>query len=65
LRPVERLDLRFLIDAQHDSSIRRVEVKPDDIGDLFLEHGVVRDLEAFRDMRLETRFRPNPTDARR
>ena len=34
LGPVERLDLGLFIDAEHDRAIRRVEVEPDDIGDL-------------------------------
>lgn len=40
LRAIERLDSRFLIDAQHDGPVRRVEVKPDDIVDLFLEQAI-------------------------
>lgn len=41
LRPVQRLDLGFLVDAQHDRTVRRVEVEPHDLGDLGLEHRVV------------------------
>ena len=65
LRPIERLDLGLLIDAEHNSPIRRVEVEPDDVGDLLLKHRVVRDLEPLHDMRLQPGIRPYPPDARR
>ncbi|ODM41368.1 hypothetical protein A9O63_06390 [Cereibacter johrii] len=51
LGPVERLDLRFLVDAEHNRPVRRIEVEPHDLGDLLLEHRVVRDLEPLHDMR--------------
>ena len=59
LGAVERLDLGLLIDTEHHGAVRRVEVEPDDIGDLLLEHRIVRDLEALRDMRLEASFCPD------
>jgi hypothetical protein len=31
---VQRLDLGLLIDAQHDGTLRRIEIQPDDIADL-------------------------------
>jgi len=31
LRPIQRLDLGFLIDAEHDRAVRRIEVETDDI----------------------------------
>jgi hypothetical protein len=34
LGTIQRLDLRFLIDAEHQRAIRRVEVKADDVADL-------------------------------
>jgi hypothetical protein len=40
--------LRLFVNAKHDCPLRRVEVKPHDIGDLSLEHRVVRDLEPMR-----------------
>jgi hypothetical protein len=33
-RPVERLDLRLLIDAEHDRRLGRVEVEPNDVAHL-------------------------------
>lgn len=65
LGPVERLDLRLLVDAEHHRPVRRIEVEADDLGDLLLEHRVVRHLETFCQVRLETGFRPNAADARR
>ena len=58
LGPVKRLNLRLLINAKHDSPLRRIEVKSDDIGDFLLEHRVVRHLEPARQVRLETGFCP-------
>jgi len=37
LRPVQRLDLRLLVGAEHQSLVRRVEVEPDDVPDLLDE----------------------------
>jgi hypothetical protein len=34
LSPVQRLDLRLLIDAEHDRVLGRVQIQPDYIGDL-------------------------------
>jgi hypothetical protein len=56
--PVQRLDLRLLVDAEHYRPVWRVEVEPDNLGDLRLEHRVVRDLEPLHDMRLQPRIRP-------
>ena len=53
LRAVERLDLAFLVDAQHQRPVRRVHVEPDDVGDLLLELRVVGELEAAHQMRLQ------------
>ena len=59
LRPIKRLNLGFLIDTEHNSAIRRVEVEADDLGDLLLEHRVVRYLEAPHDMRLQPGIGPD------
>jgi hypothetical protein len=42
LCPVERLDLRLLVDAQHDRPIRRIEIKADDVAHLSLTSQVDR-----------------------
>ena len=65
LGAVERLDLRLLVDTEHHSPIRRIEIEADDLSDLLLEHRVVRDLEPLHDMRLQPGIRPYPPDARR
>lgn len=63
LGPVERLDLLLLINAKHDGPLGRIKVKPDDIGDLLLEHRVVRNLEPMRQVRLQPCFRPDAPHA--
>ena len=40
LSPVQRLDLRLLVHRQHHSPTRRVEVEPDDVGDLLGERWI-------------------------
>ena len=65
LGAVERLDLRLLVDTEHHSPIRRIEIEADDLSDLLLEHRVVRDLEPFHDVRLEPRIGPDAPNARR
>ncbi len=65
LGSVERLNLRLLINTKHDRPVWRIEVKPDDLGDLLLEHWVVQHLEPAYQVRLQTRFRPDATNARR
>lgn len=38
LGSVQRLDLRLLVDAEHDcATTRRIQVQPDDVGDLLRE----------------------------
>jgi hypothetical protein len=52
-RAVERLDLVFLIDAQHESTLRRVHVEADNIDGFLGELRIVRELESAHEMRLE------------
>ena len=40
LRPVERLDLAFLVDREHDGVRRRVDIEPDDVVELGGEVGI-------------------------
>jgi hypothetical protein len=65
LRAVERLDLAFLVNAQHHRLVRWVHVEANDVDDFLLELGIVRDLERFDAMRLEAGFAPDASDARR
>ena len=64
LRAVERLDLAFLVNAQHHRLVRRVHVEPDDVDDLLLELRIVRDLEGPDEMRLETGLPPDALNRR-
>ena len=50
---VERLDLGLLIDAQHDRSLGRVEVPPDDVTHFVDEQRIQGELERLDLMRLE------------
>ena len=61
-RAVERLDLRFLVDAEHDSGLGRIEVQPDNVAHLVDELRVGRELERLRLMRLEPEGPPDPAD---
>ena len=45
LRAIERLDLALLVNTEHESLVRRAHVEADDVGDLFLEQRIVRNLE--------------------
>jgi hypothetical protein len=46
LGPVEGLNLALLVDRQHHSMSRRIDVQPDDVLDLGGELGIGRQLEA-------------------
>jgi hypothetical protein len=65
LRPIKRLDLGLFIDAEHDCTVRWIEIEADDLGNLLLEHRVVRDLEALHDMRPQPGLCPDAAHARR
>src|SRR5450432_357505 len=64
LRAVECLDLALLIDGKHQRLLRRIDVKADDVLDLRDEVGIVGDLEAAHEMRLEAVFGPDALHAR-
>jgi hypothetical protein len=53
LGALERLDLAFLIDAQDDRMIWRVEVQPHDVPDLLDEQRVGRELEGLGAVRMD------------
>ena len=55
--PVQGLDLRLLVDAQHHGVVGGMEVKSHDISDLLDEEGVVGELERARQMRLDAKER--------
>jgi hypothetical protein len=53
LGAVERLDLRFLIDAEYDGMGRRIDVEADDLPELGHELGIARQLELAYPVRLK------------
>jgi hypothetical protein len=53
LGAVERLDLRFLVDAEHDGMRRRIDIKPNDVPELGHKIGVMRQLELAHPVRLQ------------
>ena len=55
LSTIQRLHLGFLVDAQHQGVVRRIEVEADDIADLFDEEGLIGDLEVALPMRLHAK----------
>jgi len=59
LRAVEGLDLRFLVEREHDSVRRRIDIKADDIGEFFDEAFVLRQFERADAMRREAVRPPN------
>ena len=61
-RAVERLDLRLLVDAEHDRRLGRIEVEPDDVAHLVDELRIRRELERLDLMRLERERPPDPAD---
>src|SRR6266498_6076190 len=47
LGPVQRLNLRLLVDAEHQCLLRRVQIEPDDVGHLPIKLRVRTELESF------------------
>jgi len=62
LRAVQRLDLALLVHAQHHGVLGWGQIDAHDIGELLQELGIAGELEAFRQMRLELMFLPDPVD---
>ena len=60
LGAVERLDLRFLVDAQDDGAVRRRHVEPDHIAHLGDEVGIGRQLEGLHPVWLQAEGPPDP-----
>ncbi len=61
LGAIERLDLTFLIDAQHQRAIRRVQIEADNVFDFFFKQLIIRQFEAARLMWLRPRCGPRST----
>ncbi len=60
LRALQRLDTRLRVHRHHDLPLRRVQVQADDVADLVLEPGILRDLESTPSPRLQTVVPPQP-----
>ena len=64
LGAIQRLDLRFLIDAEHQRVVRRVEIEADDVAHLVNKQRVCRQLEGFAPVRLEGERPPDAMHGR-
>jgi len=62
LSPVQSLDLRLLIHAQGQGFLGGIQVKPDDVGQLFHEPLVLRHFERLDPVRLQTMRLPDSGD---
>ncbi len=62
LRAIERLNLRLLVDTEHDGVRGRMHVESDDVAHLFDEQRVVRQFERLAAMRLQTEGAPDLLD---
>ena len=62
LRAIQRLDLRLLVDAEHQRLLRRVQIEPDDVGHLSIEVRIRAELEGFHSMRLQPVLLPDAVD---
>lgn len=59
LRPVQGLDLAFFVHAQHQGSLRRIQVHPDDVANLLDKQRIGREFESLSAMRLRTKGTPD------
>src|SRR5207253_1567452 len=62
LGPIEGLNLRLLVHAEHQGALRRIEVEADDVADFLDEQGMGRQLEAGGAMRLQAKSPPDARD---
>ena len=62
LRALERLDLGFLVDGEHDGIVGRVHVQADHIADLRHQLRIGRQLERLRDVGLQPERAPDAAD---
>src|SRR5437764_5755497 len=62
LGSVESLDLRLLVDGQHDGMCRRAHIEADDVLDLLGESGVLGALEGSQSVRLQPMRLPDALD---
>ena len=62
LAAVERLNLRFFVEAQHHGVRGRIDVQPHEVADLLDQQRVRRQLKGRAAMRLETKGFPDALD---
>jgi len=60
LGAIKRLDLRFLVDRQHQTVRWRIDIKTDDVMELLGEGRIIGALECLNTMRLQIMLRPDP-----
>src|SRR5713226_3544115 len=60
LHAIERLNLRLLVRAQHQSAVRRVEIEPHNIAHLLHQVRIGREFEGFAAMRTQPESAPDP-----
>ena len=59
-RPLQCLDLGFLVDAEHDGVIRRVHVQTHDVAYLLDQEWVVGEPKGLHPMRMQIEGTPTP-----
>lgn len=64
LSALERLNLRFLVDAQHNRVVRRVHIQANDVAHFFDELWVLRETKRFRAVWLKPERSPNSSNRR-
>src|SRR6266498_3716000 len=64
LRAVKRLDLALLVHTEHQRTIRRIEVQPDDVAHFLDKHWVGGELEGLDPVRLQPEGTPDAMHAR-
>ena len=64
LGTIQRLNLALFIDTEHQSFLRRVQIKSHHIGQLLQKTGISGKLEPFGPVRLDLVALPNPIDGR-
>ena len=62
LRAIERLHLGLLVEAEDDRAFGGIHVEADDVDQLLLEVGIVRDLEALGPPRAQLVISPDASD---
>src|SRR5437867_3709636 len=64
LRAIERLDLGFFVDAQHQRFVWWIEIEPDEVADFVDEQWIFGQLERLAPMRLQPERTPDSAHRR-